>query len=440
MIKENDKYQLAGFFLTVICGILSVYLLYITAVGKVSIVQIFPVFIFFMFVVYFFSNRIWAGFFLVLYLFIGFSALIFAANKIIIFMEVGYIAVIFIFSKKFFDDFSYRHFLVTEEGGKFKIELNEVLKKREHLGEKEKGSLMHLDNYKLLTGIIKDIGSTFDKKTIENSIIDSIKKFVPKGSVHIYFEKSNDPVVNDVFEKNVMLSVEDIKYSQYGNYESTPGSCVAVPFTDSGRTFAVVKINSEKKFEFNDSDLRILSTLADIGSLGYVNARLYEKTEGLAITDGLTDLFVNSYFKERLAEAISTANHSKIPLSLIMLDIDDFKKFNDTYGHEAGDTVLKFIADSLRVNSRETDCIARYGGEEFVVILPYTKLKEARTIAERMRKWIEVKAIKYCGNTMKVTASFGVTEFKKNQSVENFINECDVKLYTAKKRGKNYVV
>lgn len=440
MIKENDKHQLAGFLLTVICGMLSICLLYIAAVSKIRFMYIFPVFIFFMFVIYFFSNRIWAGFFLVLYLFIGFLAMVFASDKIILFLEVGYLAGIFIFSKKFFYDFSYRHFLVNEEGEKLKVELNEILKKRENLIEREKGALMHLDNYKMLTGIIKDIGSTFDKKEIEISIMDSIKKFVPKGTAQIHFKKNNDPIVNDVFEKNVMLSIDDIKYSQYANYEPVPGSCVAVPFTDSGRTFAVAKIKSDKKSEFTDSDLRILSALADIGSLGYVNAMLYEKTEELAITDGLTDLFVHSYFKERLAEAISTADHSKIPLSLIMLDIDNFKEFNDTYGHAAGDAVLRFIADALKVNSRETDCIARYGGEEFVVILPYTKLKEARAIAERMRKWIETKEIKYGGNIMKVTASFGVTELKKNQSVEDFINECDVKLYTAKKRGKNYVV
>lgn len=438
-----NKYLLTQIFLPVTFGLFSIFFLYNSAMQTVSIKFVFPIFIFFLFTLYFFSDQILTGFFFIFYLLVGFLSLLFSSgsDRLIVFLEIGYLVVIYIFAEKFWQTFLEKSAFLREANENLEVVKNDATKTQEELLKKEDGLKTQLDNYKSLTDIIQNVSSTFDTKAIENFIINLIKKFIPKGTGKIFFKKNNDPIINDVFDKNIIVEIDSVNYSQYRGAGIDFKSCVAVPLTNKGQTIAVVRITSDKEHCFNDADIRILSVLSDIFSLNYINAQLYKRTEELAIRDGLTGLFVHSYFMEILSENISTAEHSKVPLSLMMLDIDNFKFFNDTYGHEAGDEVLKFVADGLRVNTRETDIVARYGGEEFAVILPYTIINDARVIAERTRKWLETKEVNFQNNVLKITASFGVSEFTKSElSIEEFINSVDTNLYSAKKRGKNCVV
>lgn len=167
-----------------------------------------------------------------------------------------------------------------------------------------------------------------------------------------------------------------------------------------------------------------------------------EKLEELAITDGLTKLYNHNYFQHCLGYEFSKAQRYNLPLSLIMLDIDYFKSFNDEYGHQMGDIVLTTLAKLLKNTVRKIDIVARYGGEEFVVILPHTRAKEAQLLAERLRETIEKHIISgTVGHLRNVTISLGVATFANNnfKNKDELIKDADDALYKAKKDGRNRV-
>jgi len=163
----------------------------------------------------------------------------------------------------------------------------------------------------------------------------------------------------------------------------------------------------------------------------------------LAITDGLTGLYNYRYFKEQWNQEIIRAQRHSLSLSLIMIDIDHFKLYNDTHGHLAGDEVLRAIGHLIRSNIRKIDIPARYGGEEFAVILPETAKAPATFVAEKLRKLVEECPIpheeKQPGG--KLTISLGVSTFPDDgQSPEQLIDVADQRLYKAKQNGRNRVV
>ncbi|NCN26620.1 GGDEF domain-containing response regulator [bacterium] len=165
------------------------------------------------------------------------------------------------------------------------------------------------------------------------------------------------------------------------------------------------------------------------------NYLLRENTQlrRMAWTDSLTQIPNNRYFWERLESEFSRAKRYSRPLSLIMADIDDFKKFNDQYGHQHGDKVLFKVAQSLEGLKRQMDTVARYGGEEFAVILPEASLEQAMAIADRLRISTAQKT--------DVHLSFGVASYPDNvESSSELLHKADLALIEAKKRGKNQVV
>ena len=174
--------------------------------------------------------------------------------------------------------------------------------------------------------------------------------------------------------------------------------------------------------------------------------RLREDMENLkreALTDGLTGIANRKAFDMQLRDAMMNAMEDGKPLSLVLLDIDHFKKFNDTYGHLIGDQVIRLMAESLKRNVKGQDTAARYGGEEFAIILPNTLLGNAVMFGNQLRRYIEShKVVSKSGNTTigKVTASFGVAEFRPGEPVAKLIERADKALYLAKENGRNLVV
>lgn len=167
---------------------------------------------------------------------------------------------------------------------------------------------------------------------------------------------------------------------------------------------------------------------------------LYSRVEELAILDRLTGLYVRRVFNERLPKEMTRAAELKQPLSLIMIDIDYFKRFNDTFGHLLGDKVLRDVAQTLLTELRQTDFLARYGGEEMAVILPQTPADGAALKAERLRQAVERIQIPHGGQVLSVTASFGVTEWsERDRTPEEMIQHADRALYRAKENGRNRV-
>ncbi|MCM8824445.1 MAG: CHASE2 domain-containing protein [Candidatus Omnitrophica bacterium] len=160
----------------------------------------------------------------------------------------------------------------------------------------------------------------------------------------------------------------------------------------------------------------------------------------MAITDGLTGLYNIRYFKIILETEIRQRKANLIPdFSIIMSDVDHFKHFNDTYGHNIGDLVLKEVASVIKHSLRVTDIVSRYGGEEMIVLLRGTGLKDAINVAEKIRKNIEEHKISDGKNSYKVTASFGVSTFREEDDIDTIIKRADNGLYKAKKSGRNCV-
>jgi len=161
--------------------------------------------------------------------------------------------------------------------------------------------------------------------------------------------------------------------------------------------------------------------------------------EELVIRDGLTGLYNRKYFDETLAKEIArSVRHNKIP-SLIMLDIDNFKGYNDSYGHPEGDNVLRKVGSEIKLQVREIDSPCRYGGEEFAIILPETIKDNVILIAERIRRGIEKEVFSPLGKRVSVSASFGVTQYIGGESAEGLLERADSRLYQVKDSGRNRV-
>jgi len=172
-----------------------------------------------------------------------------------------------------------------------------------------------------------------------------------------------------------------------------------------------------------------------------MKSRDFEYQYMLATTDGLTELYNHRYFQDTLRKQIDTSKRYEQTFSLIILDIDFFKNFNDSYGHQAGDTVLKEVAKILKKNTRATDYVCRYGGEEMSIILPYADKQEATINAERIRKAVADYIFKLPNNVeSRVTVSLGVSTFPEcGETPQNIIEKADKALYQAKEQGRNQV-
>jgi two-component system, cell cycle response regulator len=166
-----------------------------------------------------------------------------------------------------------------------------------------------------------------------------------------------------------------------------------------------------------------------------------KRLELLSITDGLTKLHNHRYFQDELARAFEESQRYQRPLSLAMIDIDFFKKFNDTYGHAVGDDVLKRAAELYRHSVRSTDLVARYGGEEFAVMMPETALDDAIAFAEKIRNMIETTPLETQAGSLNVTVSLGVASVPHSRirSAKELIVAADKALYRAKRNGRNQV-
>lgn len=216
---------------------------------------------------------------------------------------------------------------------------------------------------------------------------------------------------------------------------------VTVPLKAKDKTIGVILVdNIFTKEPITKDDIRILTMFANQAGLAIENSHLYEKTVSLSHSDSLTNLIDHGRFQYLLSSEIKRFSRLKKPLSLIMVDIDNFKNFNDTLGHPAGDKVLVNIAKIMKKTCRSTDIVARYGGEEFVIVLLDTNKESAWGLAERLRQAIE--RFEFPGQEVQpnknLTISLGLASFPEDaKNKEELISKADSALYQAKKAGKN---
>ncbi len=236
---------------------------------------------------------------------------------------------------------------------------------------------------------------------------------------------SYDEIINDVDEDSVSV-IKILKPD------------ILVPLMSKGEINGIIilgdRINDES---FTESEIEYILNIASLAGIAINNARLYE----MATTDMMTKLKIHHYFQTILVEELNRSMKYERPLSLIMADIDNFKKFNDHYGHVAGDEVLMNVASVFKENIRLIDIGARYGGEEFAVILPKTDINEAIIVAERIRSAIESSSLRFNENVLNVTISVGVAQFDPamDTTKQKFIERADRALYNSKNEGRNRV-
>lgn len=192
-------------------------------------------------------------------------------------------------------------------------------------------------------------------------------------------------------------------------------------------------------------DISYLEQLTRQSSITINRANSYSKILQYATIDALTNLNNRRQFELRLGQEIATTKRQNNPLCAMMIDIDFFKKVNDTYGHASGDAVLRGVAGIIKSALRESDIPSRYGGEEFAVLLPYTHLEEAKIVGERLRKAVELTPIEINSEdggakSINVTISMGLAEFNKSENGEELFERADKALYDAKEGGRNRVI
>jgi diguanylate cyclase (GGDEF)-like protein len=215
-----------------------------------------------------------------------------------------------------------------------------------------------------------------------------------------------------------------------------------VPFISENKFLGILRLDSAQSGTYTQDDLRFLVTISELGAVALENGELFQETQELAIHDGLTSLYRKGYFLERLKEEVKKSLRKKIPISLLMLDIDFFKNYNDKFGHTAGDIILKNLSQNMTDALKGKGAIiGRFGGEEFSAILLGIGKKEAMVLAEELRQRIEKNRVILRRQITNVTVSIGVATLPQdaNDEVELMI-KADRAMYAAKQGGRNRVV
>jgi len=279
----------------------------------------------------------------------------------------------------------------------------------------------------------------------ERLAIISSKKEKPS---EIIKSKEGDIFDNWVLRKNQPLIIEDTKKDFRFDLEKIKSdesrifrSLISCPLVSGRKIIGAIRLDNPIEGFFSSEDLRLLRTISDLGAVAIENAQLYKRTEELAIRDGLTGLYLRRYLLERIDIEIIRMAKEERDLSILMIDIDYFKKYNDKFGHVAGDIVLKTLARILSETfDTAGDVVARYGGEEFTVILPNTSKDKAKILAEKLRRKIKNEKIVLRKKLTQVTVSIGIAAFSKDAKMkEELIQKADSALYKAKTKGRNLV-
>ena len=228
-------------------------------------------------------------------------------------------------------------------------------------------------------------------------------------------------------------------------------SALLAPLLLSGNVLGVLYLTSSQPHAFTDSDLRLLMSFATTTTAAIQNAMLHSEVQKMALTDGLTGIFNRRGFFDLGQREIERARRFNRPLSAILIDVDHLKQINDTYGHAAGDQVLKIVAERFRSSVREVDILGRYGGDEFAILLPEADLFMACAIAERIRDRLQdplvipAPFITHTNHTptditLTITASMGVANaLKDTRDLGSLLGRADQALYVAKGNGRNRV-
>lgn len=237
---------------------------------------------------------------------------------------------------------------------------------------------------------------------------------------------------------------QDLRSLNYKGRSSGQGSLACLPLVIKQRLVGILNLHKDDLDAFSEQDLKLIQAIGNQAAIAIENAQLYEKTRDLSNTDELTSLANRRHFQGILKREVDQAKRYNTTFSLIMLDVDHFKQYNDTHGHLAGDLVLKRVANILLQNTRGIDLVARFGGEEFVVLLPRTDERGALATAEKLRQCVHDEAVAGMETSQplgRLTLSLGIAIYPlHSKDIFDLLNMADQALYQAKSAGRNRCV
>ena len=333
-----------------------------------------------------------------------------------------------------------------------KNDLEKQIRDLEKMSSLLSEALIYKKDAKVVNVVLQKLNELFPNSVLIYSIKTEDSEFVVfkvNGIDTDLIGKKVDSFANMVYKTKLPLLIDDcdlyIGQPVERHFLQDYKSIMAVPVFLHNNEFGVLSCYRKSKKSFKSQDLRLLQYIGDIKSNLLVNIALYNEINRLAKIDGVTGLYVQKAFFDRISQEMFRAKKHETSFSLLVIDIDDFKKFNDSYGHQIGDVVLVKVAETIKNSIRKNDFPSRYGGDEFFIILPETKIKGALVLAERIRSKVVALSSEIKQDSglpiSPISISAGVGEFKtKYKDYKEFIQVVDALLYKAKERGKNCIV
>ena len=312
------------------------------------------------------------------------------------------------------------------------------------LNEKMQKDVNYHDTMK---NIAKIIETQYELKYIIPIIGEMLDKFFEDYLIYIFIKDESTGInvlsyPNACNDQRIMEIIKDVKEK----ISLLNNKIYALPLITEGKNVGCLIAKSTED-EINIKDMDYLEQLANQTAITINRANVYAEILKHATLDALTGFYNRRQLEERTKQEVANAKRQHAPLCGIMTDIDYFKNVNDTYGHSVGDLVLKTIAKVIRGQLREYDIAGRYGGEEFSILLPFTKINEAKMVAERLRQTVEKKTIDISRiapesetKEIKITLSLGIYEIKEQDNEDDLMKKADKALYQAKNTGRNKVV
>ncbi len=286
---------------------------------------------------------------------------------------------------------------------------------------------------------------------IEKTSRLTVAPYVADHGLAAYIIHAGKPCL---FNSNDEMNASNVDFIVLTQSEDSTQSILAVPMILYGKVTGMISAQSYESNAYTKDDQNLLELLAAHAAVAIQNAQLFAKVQHIADIDILTGAYTRRKFYEIAEREFARSRRYDDPLSLIMLDVDDFKKFNDTFGHKVGDLVLQIVTEGCKKSIRNVDVLARHGGEEFIILLPGTKLAEAVLAAERLRESVEradldsakkfLEIMMGSGenlNALRVTVSIGVAVLDAScADIDILVDHADRGMYAAKNTGRNRVM
>ena len=301
-------------------------------------------------------------------------------------------------------------------------------------------SRINVEFHDSMKNIAKIIETQYELNYIVPLIGEMLDRFISDHLIYVFLKQNNEfTLVWPKACKDERIYEILKQLSPQTPYVLTNDDKIgAFPLTSEGEITGCIVARSTLD-KLSTRDISYLEQLTRQSAITINRANAYAKILQYATLDALTGLNNRRQFEVRLKQEIATTKRQKNPLCAMMIDIDFFKKVNDTYGHASGDAVLRAVASVIKEHLRESDIPSRYGGEEFAVLLPYTHIDEAQIVGERLRKAVESTPVPIDKKNINVTISMGLAEFNPEETGEELFERADKALYEAKESGRNRV-